>query len=141
MYQRIPNSLAIRRTADGAVIPAEPTLGAWQEYQGWLAQGNEPEPAPPALFDRAAAMQRLRDRRAPILNALAGIGFDALAAGDTATAQAVQAARLGLRQITEWQPIVDAVDDEAFDDAALARYRQLALAAPPAVRLAFLSAT
>lgn len=141
MYQRITNSQGIRRVADGAVIPADPTLGAWQQYQDWLAQGNEPEPAPPALFDRAAAMQRLRDRRAPILNALAGIGFDALAAGDTATAQAVQAARLGLRQITEWPPLVAANDDEAFDDAALARYRELDAQAPAVVRAAFLSAT
>lgn len=92
-------------------------------------------------FNRLSAMQRLRDRRSPILNALAGIGFDALAAGDAATADAVKQARLGLRDITAWPAVVAAQDDESFDRAALARYRELAAAAPPAVRVAFLSAT
>lgn len=94
-------------------------------------------PPPPPPFDQAAAMQRLRTLRAPILNALAGIGFDALASGDTATTDAVQAARQGLKDLPEWPAVLAATDDESFDDAVMARYRELVAAAPDAVRVAF----
>lgn len=92
-------------------------------------------PAPP--FDQAAAMARLRALRAPILNALTGIAVDAIASNDTTTISAVSNARQGLKDITVYPAILAATDDETFDDAALARYKELAAAAPTNVRLAF----
>lgn len=49
-YQLIAGSGSVRRASDGATIPENPDLGAWREYQAWLAiEGNtpdEPDPAP-----------------------------------------------------------------------------------------------
>lgn len=87
-------------------------------------------------FDQAAAMRRLRTVRAPILNALAGIGFDALA-GDTATVNAVKTARQGLKDVPTWPAVLAATTDAEFNAAVVARYKQLAAAAPASVRAAF----
>ena len=39
------------RLSDGAVVPDNPTLADWQEYQDWVAAGNTAAdaPAPPAV--------------------------------------------------------------------------------------------
>lgn len=36
----------VRRDDDGAIIPSDPGNKDWQAYQDWLAEGNEPNPAP-----------------------------------------------------------------------------------------------
>jgi len=83
----------------------------------------------------------LRAARAPILNALAGIGWDATAAGDAALESAVAAARQGLKDITQHPAILAAASDAEFKAAVKARYFELVAAAPAAVRAAFKDAT
>jgi hypothetical protein len=46
MYQIIQGKTAVRRLADGAIVPSDPRNTDWQTYQAWLAEGNTPEPAP-----------------------------------------------------------------------------------------------
>ena len=45
MYQLTQNS-NILRNSDGALIPADPNNADYQAYQGWVAAGNTPDPAP-----------------------------------------------------------------------------------------------
>lgn len=46
MYQLIKNSNSIKRSADGAFIPADPANSDYAAYLKWAAEGNTPEPAP-----------------------------------------------------------------------------------------------
>lgn len=45
MYQIHTGFDGVRRTSDSAWIPRDPRNADWQEYQRWLAAGNEPAPA------------------------------------------------------------------------------------------------
>ena len=45
MYQLTDNENCIKRIADNAFIPNDPANRDWQQYQKWLAEGNEPQPA------------------------------------------------------------------------------------------------
>lgn len=36
----------VRRVADQAFIPFDPANRDYQEYLAWIAEGNEPDPAP-----------------------------------------------------------------------------------------------
>lgn len=36
----------VRRLADGAIIPPDEGNRDWREYQDWVAEGSQPEPAP-----------------------------------------------------------------------------------------------
>lgn len=138
MYQLTGTSEVVR-LGDRARIPADPGNLDFAEYQAWRALGNEPEPAS-LTFNLAGALQRARDVRTPILNALVGIGLAAQAGGDAATVSAVLTARQGLLDITKLPALLAAANDDAFDAIALERYRELAAAAPAAVRSAFLVA-
>jgi hypothetical protein len=44
MY-RLRHDGAVERISDGAIIPNNPLLGAWGDYQNWVLQGNNPEAA------------------------------------------------------------------------------------------------
>lgn len=93
-----------------------------------------PEPQEQAF---ARAIADIRKQRAPILDTLAGIGFDALMAGDTETAQAVSTARAGLKNITALPALIQAATYEDMKVAVLAEYRTIAANAPVAVQKAF----
>jgi hypothetical protein len=52
MYQQAPNDaitgqpvICVKRIADNAFIPFDPTNIDYQQYLAWLAEGNTPEPA------------------------------------------------------------------------------------------------
>ena len=52
MYQLLPDYLGqpaecIKRLSDSAFIPFDPANVDFQEYEKWLAVGNEPLPADP----------------------------------------------------------------------------------------------
>jgi Domain of unknown function (DUF4376) len=68
MYQQIENSTRIKRLSDGAIIPENPTLNDWAEYQDWIKIGNTPLPVDviPLESRRAAIWEKVkveRDRR------------------------------------------------------------------------------
>lgn len=53
MYQHIADTITgeiwtthIKRLSDGALIPTPSDYPDYQEYLAWLAEGNEPLPAP-----------------------------------------------------------------------------------------------
>jgi hypothetical protein len=96
--------------------------------------GEIPLPVPFALDP---ALERLKRARAPILNALAGVGFDAIASGDAAARNAVLAARTQLKNLANYAPALAATSDEQFNSLILARYRELVAQAPAAVQDAF----
>jgi len=52
IYKLVIDSDSIVRIFDGMIIPNNPTLAAWQDYQDWLNEGNTPEPADtPVILD------------------------------------------------------------------------------------------
>lgn len=60
MYQLTP-TLAILRLSDGATIPADPGNTDYAAYLQWLADGNQPDPAPTAPVPTEAQALRQID--------------------------------------------------------------------------------
>ncbi|MET3135273.1 hypothetical protein AAKU55_005581 [Oxalobacteraceae bacterium GrIS 1.11] len=96
-----------------------------------------PAPPPPFAPIAAAYLDTVRVIREQILNRLAGIGFAALLAGDTVTAQAVAVARQTLLDITTAPAVLAARDTDTLKAAVLATYRAIAAATPENIRKAF----
>lgn len=94
----------------------------------------------PRSFDSAAAkaqlVTELRGRRDTALNVLDGLQSDALADGDTVTAQAIKQAKQACRDMTALA--VESADSEtAMRALYLAEWRRIALIVPASVRTSF----
>lgn len=97
---------------------------------------------PPVPFAEQAAqfMGDMRATRELILNRLTGIGVAAVIDGDAGTSGVVSRVRQQLLDITEAPAVVAAMMAEnlgALEDAVAARYKEIAAAAPPAIRSVF----
>lgn len=95
-------------------------------------------PAPPPFTTVAAPyLDAVRKSRDAILNRLAGIGFAAMANGDSATVEAIAAARLRLLDITSCASVMAADDLETLRQAVADEYAQIATTLPDEARRAF----
>lgn len=97
---------------------------------------------PPVPFADLATpyLAEVRATRELILNRLAGIGMAAVIGGDNSTAGAIAQIRQQLLDITQVPPVVAAMAAEslaALEEAVKARYKEIAGAAPIAIRTAF----
>jgi hypothetical protein len=137
MY-RINNEHSITRLEDGAVIPRDPANMDFARFLEWEADGGVIEPAPLPAFNAAAAMDRMRVYRSPILDALAGLITDTDNPDDIS---ALRTARQGMKDIPQWLAALPTeqqpTTDEAFDALCVYRYKQLASALPVHLQSAF----
>jgi hypothetical protein len=137
---------ASRSWPDDAIeITSEAHLALMEaQSRGMVIQADEnglpiavpPTPAPFAEVS-LAYLNTVRELREEILNRISGIGFAALAKGDTATAQAVVVARQALLDITKSPAVLAATDADSLKLAVIATYRAIVVAAPAPVRSAF----
>ena len=97
------------------------------------------EPASHAAM-RGAFLQSVRTRREAILNRLAGVGFAALASGDTLAVQAIAVARADLLDITTCAGVAAAQVVPALQAAVCAELLRIASALPDEARRAFTDA-
>jgi hypothetical protein len=108
---------------------------------GWSYDGRTFAAPIPYTEPVAAALARalidIRVQRAPILNALAGIGYDALVANDAATSAAVSQARNDLKNIAALPALLAAATYDDMKAAVLTEYRRIAANAPAGVQSAF----
>lgn len=73
MYKLIPNSTAIERISDGAIIPDDPRNTDRAQFNEWLADGNTPEPAdipPTAVIEVDMRRARLALLQSGLLGAV-----------------------------------------------------------------------
>jgi hypothetical protein len=94
-------------------------------------------PSLPYVQIASAYLGTVRAIREDVLNRISGIGFAALASGDTATAQAIVTARQSLLDITKAPAVLAANDADSLKSAVIATYRAIVLAAPAGIRSAF----
>lgn len=133
-YANAEQTAAVLQTQEaGAVLASERDTPAL-----WAQMLAVTQPAPYAVvFNQAAALERLREVRRPILDALSGLLADALADGDATLVSSIRAARQGLRDMPQHAPLLAATDDAGFDYIAHERYKALAASLPAAARAAF----
>jgi hypothetical protein len=67
---------SVRSLSDGSIIPPEPTLGAWQEYQDWLAAGNTPLPADAPSADQVKQQLQAFVQQALLDATAQSMGYD-----------------------------------------------------------------
>jgi len=125
----------------GAVIDAPPACGVGQHASfrdgAWKIVDDVLIDAPPFSVVVAAYLATVRAIREQVLNRLAGIGFAALLASDTAVAMAAATARQALLDITVAPAVLAATDIEGMTTAMKAAYAAIIAAAPPVIREAF----
>lgn len=95
-------------------------------------------PPPVPLADiLAGALAEVRRERAPILASLDGIAGRMARSGDAVNAAAADVAITALLEITKLPALLNATTYDGMKAAVLARYREIAAAAPAVVKVAF----
>lgn len=94
-------------------------------------------PSAPVEEILESAKNELRTIREPMLSAVTGIGWDALASGDDALVQEARNIRNALRDITDDPALNAAQTYEDMRAAGVAAYRRIAAGASPAFAATF----
>lgn len=138
MYKLTQSTSMIRMT-DNALIPADAANADWQKYQQWLADGNTPQPAdvPTIANLLARAKDELRVLRAPMLDAVNGIGWRASMTGNAALANEAVALAEALLDITADPALNAATNYDDMRAAGVAAYKRIAATASPGLAIVF----
>lgn len=138
MYKLTQSTSMIRMT-DNALIPADAGNADWQKYQQWLAAGNTPQPAdvPTIANLLARAKDELRVLRAPMLDAVNGIGWRASMTGNTALANEAVALAEALLDITADSALNAATNYDDMRAAGVAAYKRISATASPELAIVF----
>lgn len=138
MYKLTQSTSMIRMT-DNALIPADANNSDWQKYQQWLADGNTPQPADvPAVADLLArAKDELRALRAPMLDAVNGIGWRASMTGNATLANEAVALAEALLDITADPALNAATNYDDMRAAGVAAYKRISATASPELAIVF----
>lgn len=138
MKYKLTSSTSILRS-DNACIPADPDNTDYQQYLAWLAAGNTPQPADvPSVADLLArAKDELRALRAPMLDAVNGIGWRASMTGDTTLANEAVALAEALLDITADPALNAATNYNDMRAAGVAAYKRISATASPELAIVF----
>ena len=138
MY-KLTEDAAIIRLMDGAQIPPDPANRDYAEYLAWVAAGGSPQPAnqPSTAELMASAKEELRALRAPMLNAVNGIGWRASMTGNTALANEAAALAEALLDITADPALNAATNYDDMRAAGVAAYKRIAMGASPELAKVF----
>lgn len=134
-YPHLPDDLIEVDDDDYAAAMGRPAGHTFQFVDGQLVI-TAPTPTP-LLVQCDTFLVGVRKTRDGILNRLAGIGFAAVASGDTDTVQAIIAARTSLLDITIYPSVTAARDLNALQAAVSTEFQRIADALPQEARRAF----
>lgn len=134
-YPHLPDDLIEVDDEDYAAAMGRPAGHAFQFENGQLVI-SAPTPTP-LLVQCDTFLVGVRKTRDGILNRLAGIGFAAVASGDTDTVQAIIAARTCLLDITICPTITAARDLDELQAAVSSEFQRIADTLPQEARRAF----
>lgn len=109
------------------------------KYKEWIAAGNTPLPPDPQALAQvlARAKDELRELRAPMLDAVNGIGWRASMKGDTALASEALALSEALLDITSDAALNSAQTYDDMRAAGIAAYKRLASTVSPVLASVF----
>jgi hypothetical protein len=134
-YPSLPDDLIDVDEEDFTTAMGRPAGHAFQFVNGQLVI-TAPTPTP-LLVLCDVYLVGVRKTRDGILNRLAGIGFAAVANGDTDTVQAIIAARTWLLDITICPSVAAARDLDELQAAVRAEFQRIADTLPNEARRAF----
>lgn len=134
-YPHLPDDLIEVDDDNYAAAMGRPAGHTFQFENGQLII-TAPTPTP-LLVQCDTFLVGVRKTRDGILNRLAGIGFAAVASGDTDTVQAIIAARTSLLDITIRPSVTAARDLDALQAAVGTEFQRIADALPQEARRAF----